>query len=90
MGIWFVINSEFETVRSLSDYSFEGKVEVTAFTSTKKGNVSLIPYEGSYNAKLNGIKGGKYTFELTDEKGNVYFKYYFDKEKNTVVLNNIG
>ena len=82
-------NSEFEVVKSLESYNidFEGEVMVSFYSGTRKGDISLIPYEESYNVKLNGYMNGEYSFELSDEKENIYaFKYYFDKEQNTVVL----
>ena len=83
-----LINSEYDVVRSLDKYKLKGEVNVTLFTATKQGNVSLIKLDKSYNIKLNGRKGGKYTFELTDEEKNIYvFEYYYDKEQNTVILN---
>ena len=40
-----------------------------------------------YNVKLNGIKGGNYTFEITDDQNKtILFEYYFDKKKNEVIL----
>lgn len=63
-------------------------MEITTFSGTAQGNVTLIPYEGNYNVKLEGENKGKYTFELTDEEENVYnFEYHFDKKQKTVVLN---
>lgn len=80
-------NNTFEVVQSLN-VDLEGKVNVTTFTATKKGGVELIPYNDSYNVKLKCQKGGKYTFELTDEDNKTYyFEYYYDKEQNTVILN---
>ena len=84
-------SSEFEVVKSLNDYNFNGDVIVSSFYATKKGEAALIALdENSYNIKLNGRKGGNYTFELKDENDNVYkFEYYFDEQSVSVVLKEI-
>ena len=41
-----------------------------------------------YVLTLNGRKGAKYRFTITDENHVDYtFEYYFDKESNTVIVN---
>ena len=56
----------------------------------KKYLVKLIKFEDSYNVKLMGRKGGKYTFTIGDGIEDMYsFEYYFDKEQNTVILKEI-
>ena len=85
-----LVNTKFEVVKTLNNINFKGEVEITTFVSTKNGNVELIPYENSYNVRLNGRKGGKYEFKLKDEENEYYFEYYFDKEEKTVVLNKIS
>ena len=80
-------NPTYETYRSLEEYDFVGKIDVTFFSGTSKGNVELIELEDHYNIKLVGKNKGNYTFEITDEENNVYrFKYYYDKKEKTVVL----
>ena len=80
-------NPTYETYRSLEEYDFVGKIDVTFFSGTSKGNVELIKLEDHYNIKLVGKNKGNYTFEITDEENNVYrFKYYYDKKEKTVVL----
>lgn len=84
------INSNYEVVKTLDGYDVNlvGAVSVTTFTATKNGNVELIPSKDTYNVKLIGQKGGKYTFELTDEEGNIYsFEYHYDKKEKTTILN---
>ena len=81
------LNSEYETIRSLDAYNFSGNLKVSYYSGTKKGKVSLISTENSYNVKINGRNNGKYEFTLTDEVGNDYiFEYYYDKSEKTVVL----
>ena len=85
-----LVNSEFEHIRSLSEYKLTDKAIVTSFTGTKNGKVDLIKFEDSYNVKLKGRKGGKYTFTIDDGLGNeYYFEYYFDKNQKTIILNEI-
>ena len=81
-----IVSSEFETYKSLDEYEFVGDIDVTFFSGTKKGYVSLIKSD-NYSVRLNGRKYGKYSFEITDEEGNVYsFKYYYDKKRKTIIL----
>ncbi len=83
-----IFKTKFETYRQLEGIVLEGNVDVTFSSGTKNGQVELIKTEDGYNVKLNGQKGGKYKFTITDEKDHEYnYEYHFDKEKNTVVLN---
>ena len=72
------MSSEFDVVKSLEEYSFTG---------TKQGNAELIQLDDSYHIQLNGRKGEKYSFEITDNNDVVsLFEYYFNKEKKEVIL----
>ena len=83
-----IFKTKFETVRTLSDITIVGEVNVSYFSGDKDGKVELIKTEEGYNIKLIGHQGGKYKFTITDEKDNSYeYEYYFDKENNTVILN---
>ena len=85
-----LVNNKYETVLSLNEYNFHGNIYISFFSGTKKGNVDLIPYDNSYNVKVNGRKGGKYNFTISDEENNEYsFEYHYDKELKTIVLNEI-
>lgn len=82
-----IFDSKFEVVKSLDSYNLSGELQITAFIATKHGDVNLIKLDDSYNVKLNGIKGGNYTFEITDDQNKtILFEYYFDKKKNEVIL----
>lgn len=82
-----IVDSRFEVVKSLDNYDLSGQLQITAFIATKHGDVNLIKLDDSYNVKLNGIKGGNYTFEITDDQNKtILFEYYFDKKKNEVIL----
>ena len=82
-----IVDSRFEVVKSLDSYNLSGELQITAFIATKHGDVNPIKLDDSYNVKLNGIKGGNYTFEITDDQNKtILFEYYFDKKKNEVIL----
>lgn len=82
-----IVDSRFEVVKSLDSYNLSGELQITSFVATKHGDVNLIKLDDSYNVKLNGIKGGNYTFEITDDQNKtISFEYYFDKKKNEVIL----
>ena len=84
---------EYETYKALSEYNLNlsGEVYVSTFTGTAKGRVDVInSEEGNYSVKLNCLERGNYTFELTDETGNIYsFEYHYDKDLKSVVLNKV-
>ena len=84
------ISTEFETVKSLDDYDikFKGQISVSYYHGTAKGNVEVVSStEDIHTVKVNGIYNGKYEFTITDESNNEYdFKYYYDKESKSVVL----
>ena len=72
------------------DENLGNNLYVSSYSGTKQGDVQLMHNEDETRLKLIGQKGGEYTFTLTDEKGNEYsYKYYFDKENNTVILKEI-
>ena len=82
-----IVDSRFEVVKSLDSYNLSGQLQITTFTATKHGDAELIKLDDSYNVKLSGIKGGNYTFEITDNQNKtIPFEYYFDKNKNEVIL----
>ena len=82
-----LMSSEFDVVKSLDEYPFTGDIEITSFSGTKQGNAELIQLDDSYHIQLNGRKGGKYSFEITDNTDVVsLFEFYFDKDKNEVIL----
>ena len=71
--------------------TFEGepyKSFWSGYTSNCAGNVEVIKYDGGYNYKLSGCMGNEYTFGIADSANEkeYRFKYYFDKEQNTVII----
>ena len=86
-----IIDSEYETYKKLEDYGINlvGKIKVSSYSGTKKGNVEIInSTDEIYSIKINGRKNGKYSFTVTDEAQNEYsFEYYYDKDTESVILN---
>ena len=86
-----IIDSEYETYKKLEDYGINlvGKIKVSSYSGTKKGNVEIInSTDEIHSIKINGRKNGKYSFTVTDEAQNEYsFKYYYDKDTESVILN---
>lgn len=82
-----IFDSRFEVVKSLDSYNLSGELQITSFIATKQGDAELIKLDDSYNVKLSGIKGGNYTFEITDDQNKtISFEYYLDKNKDEVIL----
>lgn len=86
-----IINSEYEAYKTLDSYeiNFVGKIKVSFYSGTEKGNVEIInSTDDIHSIKINGRTNGKYSFIVTDEAENEYsFEYYYDKESKSVVLN---
>ena len=81
------LGSEFEVVKSLDQYNLKGDLIISHFSGTKKGKANLIAVDDSYHVKLNGRRGGKYQFTITDEEEVAYnFEYYYEDKRKTVVL----
>ena len=73
---------------AIIDYGFGANPEVVYWTGAGKGNAEIIDAgDGVYSIKLTGGKGGDYYFTVSDDSDNNYrFHYYYDKDKNTVIL----
>ena len=88
------VNSEYETYIVLDNYNitFVGEADITFFSGTKKGDVSLIKREDNkYTVKINGRMKGKYKFDITDESNHEYhFEYSYNEETKSVELNYLG
>jgi len=87
-----ISGSKFETYRNIDnlDITLVGKLNVTSFTATNRdGEVKVVDTSRDIHTLLiSGWSDGKYSFTIEDEEKNQYdFEYYFDKEKNTVILN---
>ena len=68
--------------------TFVGEPYISFFSSEGgSGNVEIIKTEdGTYNFKLMGEKGTNYRFAITDDENEYTFKYYFDANLNTVIV----
>ena len=88
--------NRFETVRNtystaeneFTEFTFEGEPRVTFWSGNGEGSVEVIDVGDSYTVKLIGEEKNYYRFALTDESDTEYtFEYYFDKDRQTVILN---
>ena len=41
------------------------------------------------NSKISGSGTSKYLFDITDDENEYHFEYYFDKDRNSVVVNRL-
>ncbi len=83
--------SRFESYNTsfLEGIEFEGEPFVSTWSGSCKGKVELITYsEEMYSFRLTGCMDHESYFTITDS-GNEKeydFKYYFDKDQNTVIV----
>lgn len=59
---------------------------ISFFTGEANGEVKLVKDGEDYTLELNGIKGKKYQFNLTDDDTVYEFEYYYDKSTNSIVI----
>ena len=90
-GIIIICNSKSPKDSALKCFIFflisQPLVYLLQVPFSEQGNAELIQLDDSYHIQLNGRKGGKYSFEITDNNDVVsLFEYYFDKEKKEVIL----
>lgn len=83
---------DFETYNTtfLEGIEFEGTPYVSNWTGSGcSGRAEIIKYdEEGYSLKISGCRNHEFFFTVTDEKTEkkYVFKYYFDKDQNTVVI----
>lgn len=83
---------EFETYNNtfLDGIDFVGKPYVSKWSGSKcAGNAEFTKNdEEGYAIKLSGCMGSEFYFSVTDEdtEQEYKFKYYFDKDQNTVIV----
>ena len=86
-----ILFAEYETYKTIDnfDINFVGKIEITYYSGTAKGNVEIVNQtDDIHSIKVNGRKNGKYEFKITDESGAEYsFEYYYDSDSKSVILN---
>lgn len=59
---------------------------ISYFGGEDKGNVELVQDEEGYAVKLNGVKGKKYQFNITDDEAVYKFEFYYDDAAQSVVI----
>ena len=74
-----------------NNITFVGEPYISFWTGEGKGNVEIIHMsDGGYNFKISGLKNKTYAFEITDAQNEYDFEYYFDSERQTVVIRKTG
>ena len=92
VALFFVVGTKepYETYNNsfTEGITFVGEPYISFFSSEGgSGNVEIIEVEeGVYNFKLTGEKGTNYHFAITDDENEYSFKYYYDSELDTVVV----
>ena len=86
----FVAVEPFETYNNTfieeNNITFVGEPYVSYWTGEGKGGVEIINYDDGYNFKLSGILGRTYQFTISDDEQEYHFKYYYDNELQTVII----
>ncbi len=85
--------AEFETNISTTfeSTSFVGEPYVSSWSSSGgSGNAEIIKGDNGYQFKLSGNANAEYTFTVSDDVSEYKFKYYFDKNQQTVVVEQIA
>ena len=87
----FAAPERFETVNTsfLNGIDFVGEPYVSVWSGDCEGKVELVTYsEELYSFRFTGCMGHEYTFSIADKatEQKYDFKYYFDKEQNTMIV----
>lgn len=86
----FVTVEPFETYNNSfleeNSITLVGEPYISFWTGEGQGNVEIIKYEGGYNFKLTGLYGKNYYFDITDDKQEYHFRYYYDNNLETIVV----
>ncbi len=69
---------------------FVGEPYISFWTGEGRGGVEIIKYDGGYNFKLDGDRGRAYRFTVSDDEQEYHFKYYFDDNQQTVIIERIN
>lgn len=87
------ISTPYETYNSTifkeNNINFVGEPIVTYWAGSDNGSVEIIKYEEGYNLKISGSGTSRYFFDISDDKNEYHFEYYFDKDQQTVIVNKI-
>ena len=69
-----------------NDITLVGEPYISFWAGEGKGDIEIIKYEGGYNFKLSGLRGKNYYFDITDDEQEYHFRYYYDDNLQTVVV----
>ena len=82
------LSQPFETYNNTfiteNDIIFIGEPYISAFAGEAEGGVELISSDLGYIVKLEGHKGKKYTFSISDDINTYEFEYYYDNDTQSV------
>ncbi|MDO4746734.1 MAG: hypothetical protein Q4A70_00080 [Candidatus Saccharibacteria bacterium] len=88
--VFFAQTQPFETYNNTfineNEITFVGEPYISSWGGNGEGGVEIIKYEGGYNFKLSGARGKSYQFSVSDDENEYNFKYYYDDELQTVVI----
>lgn len=88
-----IMNKPFEMSSSSliteNNITFIGEPYISLFRSEGQGDVKLIKDDSGYTVKMNGLVGRNYQFDITDDKNTYSFKYYYDKDSGSVVVEKV-
>lgn len=73
-----------------NEITFVGEPYISFWTGEGRGGVEIIEYDGGYNFKLDGDRGRAYRFTVSDDEQEYHFKYYFDDNQQTVIIERIN
>ena len=73
-----------------NEITFVGEPYISFWTGEGRGGVEIIKYDGGYNFKLDGDRGRAYRFTVSDDEQEYHFKYYFDDNQQTVIIERIN
>lgn len=59
---------------------------ISFYAGEGEGSVELIPNDDGYTVKLEGLKGKKYQFSITDDEAVYGFEYYYDDTNQSVII----
>ena len=67
--------------------TFVGEPSVTSWTGEgAKGSAEIYKAPANYVVKVSGKSKGVYYFEISDDENTYSFKYYFDEESQSIVI----
>lgn len=69
-----------------NEITFIGEPYISFWSGEGQGNVEIINYGDGYNFKISGIRGRAYQFDISDDEYEYHFRYYYDDELDTVII----